>query len=141
MTDPASSPAIPEWARSISSELHERMGITVTEISADRVVGTMPVEGNRQPMGLLHGGASAVLVEGLASLGALAHGHGRGLAGVGVDLNLTHLRAARSGLVTGVATPLHLGGRVAIYEVELTDDSGRRTAVGRLTCQLVPVAD
>ncbi|TRY18904.1 hotdog fold thioesterase [Tessaracoccus rhinocerotis] len=129
--------AVPEWAEELSSELHDAMGIRITHLSADRVVGTMPVEGNRQPMGLLHGGASAVLVEGLASMGAVAHARTSGRAAVGVDLNITHIRSAQSGVVTGVATPVHLGSRIAVYEVEITDEQGRRTALGRITCQLV----
>lgn len=129
--------AIPDWAEGLSSELHERMGIRITHLAAERVVGTMPVEGNRQPMGLLHGGASAVLVEGLASMGAVAHARASGKSAVGVDLNITHIRSARDGVVTGVATPVHLGGRVAVYEVEISDGEGRRIALGRITCQLV----
>src|ERR1051326_563628 len=91
--------------------LAERMGIVITEAGADRVVGTMPVEGNTQPYGLLHGGASCVLAETLGSIGAALHAarvHG-GIA-VGIDINATHHRSARSGLVTGVAPPLQLGG-------------------------------
>lgn len=137
MTDAPAPDAIPEWALQLTSELHDRMGIEITALAADRVVGTLPVEGNRQPAGLLHGGATAVLVEGLASMGAVAHGRATGRMAVGVDLNVTHVRAVREGRVTGVATPLHLGSRVAVYEVEVTDPAGRRTAVGRLTCQLL----
>ncbi len=137
MSDDVPTPEVPDWARTISSELHDRMGIQVTTIGTELVVGTMPVEGNRQPLGLLHGGASAVLIEGLASLGATAHALATGRVAAGVDLNVTHLRAVREGLVTGTATPIHLGGRVAVYEVTLTDELGRRTAIGRLTCQLV----
>lgn len=113
------------------------MGIEVTRAGAELVVGTLPVEGNRQPMGLLHGGATAVLIEGLASLGATAHALETGRVAVGVDLNVTHLRAQSTGVLTGEATPVHLGGRVAVYEVRVTDDSGRPAAIGRLTCQLV----
>lgn len=137
MTSDSNHPDIPEWARGLSSELHERMGITITHLGADRVMGHMPVAGNRQPFGLLHGGASAVMIEGLASMGSAAHARALGRMPVGVDLNVTHIRAARDGTVRGLATPLHLGSRTAVWEVELTDDEGRRTAVGRLTCQLV----
>src|SRR5436853_5220562 len=94
--------------------LGSRMGITVIEATPERVVGTMPVEGNTQPYGLLHGGASCVLAETLGSVGATLHAartHG-GLA-LGIDLNATHHRSARSGLVTGVATAIHLGASVA----------------------------
>lgn len=87
-----------------AGHLGERMGVTITEASADRVVGTMPVEGNTQPYGLLHGGASAVLAETLGSVGTMLHGGATKIA-VGVDLNCTHHRGVRSGHVTGVATP------------------------------------
>lgn len=87
-----------------AGHLGERMDIRILEASADRVVATMPVEGNTQPYGLLHGGASAVLAETLGSIGAMMHG-GINKIAVGVDLNCTHHRGARSGIVTGVATP------------------------------------
>lgn len=87
-----------------AGHLGERMGVTIVEAAADRVVGTMPVEGNTQPYGLLHGGASAVLAETLGSIGSMLHGGANKIA-VGVDLNCTHHRGVRNGLVTGVATP------------------------------------
>jgi uncharacterized protein (TIGR00369 family) len=117
--------------------LAARMGITVIEAEPERVVGTMPVEGNTQPYGLLHGGASCVLAETLGSIGAALHAarvHG-GIA-VGIEINATHHRSARSGVVTGVATPLQLGGSVAAYEIVITDESGDRICTARLTCLL-----
>lgn len=128
---------LPDWLQNLDFPLDKKMGFEMHELTAEKVVGSLPVEGNTQPFGILHGGASAVLVETLASLGAIAHGYPRNKLAVGVDLNITHLRSARSGRVTGVASALHLGRRTAIYQVEITDDEGRRTAVGRLTCQLV----
>jgi uncharacterized protein (TIGR00369 family) len=120
-----------------SGALAEQMGIKITEASADRVVGTMPVSGNTQPYGLLHGGASCVLAETLGSIGAAMHALSAfdrpGLA-VGVDINATHHRAIRAGTVTGVATPLHRGGTVAAYEIVITDDVGNRICTARLTC-------
>ncbi|WP_030382376.1 MULTISPECIES: PaaI family thioesterase [unclassified Streptomyces] len=118
-----------------AGHLGTRMGVQITEASADRVVGTMPVEGNTQPYGLLHGGASAVLAETLGSVGAMLHGGSKKLA-VGVDLNCTHHRGARSGLVTGVATPLHRGRSTATYDVVISDEEGRRVCSARLTCML-----
>ncbi|GFJ90376.1 hypothetical protein Prum_040180 [Phytohabitans rumicis] len=117
--------------------LAQRMGITILEVSAERVVGTMPVEGNTQPLGLLHGGASGVLAETLASYGASMHGYtiGRPFA-VGVDLNATHHKGVRHGTVTGVATPAHRGGTVATYDVVITDEKGDRVCTARLTCLL-----
>jgi uncharacterized protein (TIGR00369 family) len=113
------------------------MGIVVTEASADRVVGTMPVEGNTQPYGILHGGASCVLAETLASVGSALHGHPDRLA-VGVDINATHHRAVSSGVVTGTATPLHLGRTVATWQIAVTDEAGRLVCTSRLTCALRP---
>jgi uncharacterized protein (TIGR00369 family) len=115
--------------------LAERMGIRLTEASPERVVGTMPVEGNTQPYGLLHGGASCVLAETLGSVGAALHAarvHD-GYA-VGVDINATHHKAARDGTVTGVATPLRLGSAIASYEIVVTDAAGERVCTARLTC-------
>jgi 1,4-dihydroxy-2-naphthoyl-CoA hydrolase len=116
-------------------QLVERMGIELTEADAQRVVGTMPVEGNRQPYGLLHGGASCVLAETLGSVGSALHA-GPGRIAVGVDINATHHRSALTGTVTGVATPVHLGRSAATYEVVVTDEAGRRVCSARLTCML-----
>ncbi|MFC9245353.1 PaaI family thioesterase [Streptomyces sp. NPDC057136] len=118
-----------------AGHLGERMGVTVVEASPDRVVGTMPVEGNTQPYGLLHGGASAVLAETLGSIGSMLHGGSSKLA-VGVDLNCTHHRGVRSGLVTGVATPVHRGRTTATYEIVITDEQDKRVCTARLTCLL-----
>ncbi len=113
--------------------LMQRMGIEVLEATPERLVATMPVEGNTQPYGLLHGGASVVLAETLGSIGAALHA-GLGKAVVGLDINATHHRAARSGLVTGVATPISLGRTLACYEVVVTDEQGRRICTSRITC-------
>ena len=113
--------------------LMHRMGIEVVEASPDRLVATMPVAGNTQPSGLLHGGASVVLAETLGSIGAALHA-GPGKAVVGLDINATHHRAARSGTVTGTATPLSLGRTLVSYEVVVTDEAGRRLCTSRITC-------
>ncbi len=116
--------------------LIEKMGIEVTEARADRVVGTMPAQGNTQPYGLLHGGASVVLAETLGSIAAMLHA-GEGRVAVGVDINATHHKAVRPpGVVTGVATPLRLGGAIACYEIVITDEAGDRVCTSRLTCAL-----
>lgn len=117
--------------------LNDRMGIELVEVSAERVVGTMPVEGNTQPYGLLHGGASVVLAETLGSMGSAAHAHPDRLP-VGVDINATHHRSATSGTVTGVATAVHLGRSMATYEVVISDEQGRRVCTSRITCALIP---
>jgi uncharacterized protein (TIGR00369 family) len=113
--------------------LVERMGIELLEASAERVVGTMPVEGNTQPYGLLHGGASCVLAETLGSLGAALHA-GPDRATMGIEIGATHHSGAREGKVTGVATLLHGGRTLATYEVVITDQHGRRVCTSRLTC-------
>ena len=118
------------------SSLHEKLGIEITRASSAEVVGSMPVTGNTQPAGLLHGGATAALIEGLASLAAWLHAHPERVA-VGVDLNVTHLRPVTSGKVTGRAVPVRLGNGTVVHTVDVHDDEGRLTATGRLTSQLV----
>ena len=115
--------------------LLERMGIELVEASAERVVGRMPVAGNTQPYGLLHGGASCVLAESLGSVGSAIHA-GEGRIAVGVDINATHHRAVTSGVVTGVATPVHRGRSSATYEIVISDEQDRRVCTARLTCML-----
>ncbi|MBY9073642.1 hotdog fold thioesterase [Nocardioides sp. WL0053] len=118
-------------------DLNEKMGVELLEVSAERVVGTMPVKGNTQPYGLLHGGASVVLAESLGSVGSAAHAYPDRIA-VGVDINATHHRSAREGVVTGVATPIHLGRTSACWEVVITDEDGKRVCTSRITCALLP---
>nr|WP_110239888.1 hotdog fold thioesterase [Nocardioides gilvus] len=117
--------------------LSDKMGIALLEVSAERVVASMPVEGNTQPYGLLHGGASVVLAESLGSIGAAVHGYPDRFP-VGVDINATHHRSASSGTVTGVATAIHLGRTSAAYEIVVSDESGRRVCTSRITCALLP---
>ena len=117
--------------------LLDRMRIELLEIGADQLVATMPVEGNTQPFGLLHGGASCVLAETLGSIGSTLWAKPDRYA-VGVDINATHHRAVRDGVVTGVATPVHRGRTVATYEVLISDDQDRRVCTARITCLLVP---
>jgi 1,4-dihydroxy-2-naphthoyl-CoA hydrolase len=117
--------------------LNEKLGVEILEFSAERVVATMPVEGNTQPYGLLHGGASIALAETLGSIGSAVHAHPDRLS-VGVDINATHHRSATSGIVTGTATAIHLGRTTASYEVVITDDRGKRVCTSRITCALLP---
>ncbi|WP_141704373.1 PaaI family thioesterase [Planobispora rosea] len=123
------------FGSSYRNTLVERMGIEITEASAERVVARMPVEGNTQPYGLLHGGASCVLAETIGSTGAALHA-GPGRIAVGIEINATHHRSATSGYVTGVATRLHGGRTIATYDIEITDEQGRRVCTSRLTCML-----
>lgn len=116
-------------------QLTERLGIKLTEWSPDRVVGTMPVAGNRQPYGLLHGGANAALAETVGSIAAALHA-GSDRVALGLELSCTHHRAATEGIVTAEATPLHRGRATATYEITITDEQGRRTCSAHLTCVL-----
>lgn len=116
--------------------LNVKMGVEITEASAERVVGTMPVEGNTQPYGLLHGGASVVLAESLGSIGSAIHA-GPDKIAVGVDINATHHRSATGGVVTGTATAIHLGRSSAAYEIVITDEQGRRVCTSRITCSIL----
>jgi 1,4-dihydroxy-2-naphthoyl-CoA hydrolase len=117
-------------------ELLDRLGIELLEVSADGAVGTMPVAGNTQPYGLLHGGASALLAETLGSVAAATHA-GPARNAVGIELNVTHHRSARDGVVTGTATALHLGRTTASYEIIVVDSESRRICTARLTCLLL----
>lgn len=140
MTDatlPAQSqPPTLDQLNAVRGALPERMGIEVLEATADRIVARMPVEGNTQPYGILHGGASVVLAETVGSIGSALHAHTLGKIAVGLDINATHHRAARTGWVTATAVPVTLGGSVACYEVTISDDEGRRTCTSRITCIL-----
>jgi len=118
-------------------ELDEKLGIRVLEQSAERVVTTMPVEGNTQSLGRLHGGASAALAEATGSWAGMIHASLKGKVCVGVDLNITHHRGAREGEITATATPLHAGSRIATYQVVITDSSGRLLATARITNMLM----
>lgn len=113
------------------------MGMTLLECTSDRVVIAMPVEGNTQPFGLLHGGANAVLIETAGSIGAALHA-GPDAMVVGLDINATHHRSASRGTVTAVAEPLSLGRTLTSYQVTIRDDEGRLVATGRLTCLIRP---
>jgi 1,4-dihydroxy-2-naphthoyl-CoA hydrolase len=120
--------------------LADRMGMTLVEARPGRVVATMPVEGNTQPYGLLNGGASAVMAETLGSVaGALHAGPDRYV--VGLDLNCTHHRAVREGMVTAVATPITEGRTVASYDIRVSDDEGRPVCTARLTCLIRSVGE
>lgn len=112
-----------------------RMGIELVVITAERAVGTMPVAGNTQPYGLLHGGASAALAETVGSFAAMKHA-GEGSIAVGVDLNITHHRSVRTGTVTATATALHRGRTTATYSISVTDDAQHVVATARLTCAI-----
>jgi uncharacterized protein (TIGR00369 family) len=119
-----------------SGLLDQKMGIEILEASPERLVGRMPVAGNTQPIGLLHGGANVVLAESLGSIGTQLHA-GPDRTIVGVDINATHHKSARSGYVTGVATALSLGKTMCSYQIEITNEDGQRTCTARITCLIL----
>ena len=121
------------WAaRRGMGALAEKMGMEFVEFSLERCVATLPVEGNTQPVGLMHGGAYVVLAESLGSMAANLHA-GPGRLAVGVDINATHTRSATAGTVTGVCTPIHLGRSMTVHEIAVSDDEGRRLSTIRIT--------
>jgi len=116
--------------------LDKKMGIEIIEASPERLVATMPVEGNTQPIGLLHGGANVVLAESVGSIGTQLHA-GADRKIVGVDINATHHKSATSGTVTAVATAISLGKTLCSYNVEVKNDKGERTCTARITCLIL----
>lgn len=118
--------------RTSGGELPVKMGIDFLELSAERSIARMPVEGNTQVVGLLHGGAHVVLGESLGSISAAIHaGHGR--MAVGIEINATHSRSITEGWVTGTCTALSLGSTLATHEIVVTDEEGRRLSTIRMT--------
>ena len=113
-------------------ELADKMGIKIVELSAERAVGTMPVSGNMQPFGGLHGGAHVVLGESLGSMAANVWAYPDRVA-VGIEVNASHSRSATSGIVTGTCTALNLGKSLTVHEIVITDEQGRRLSTVRST--------
>lgn len=133
---PLTSDALAQLNARGRGALDQKMGIEILEASPQRLVGRMPVDGNTQPFGLLHGGANVVLAESLGSIGTHLHA-GLHRRIVGVDINATHHRSAKSGYVTAVAEAISLGRTLASYNISITDDQGRRTCTARITCLIL----
>ena len=113
-------------------DLAEKMGIELLELSSERAVATMPVQGNTQPLGVLHGGAHVVLAESLGSMAANVHAHPWGYA-VGIELNASHHSSITEGLVTGTCTAIKLGRNLTTHEIKMTDESGKLLSTVRIT--------
>lgn len=115
----------------------EPLGLLFTEIGPDYVMGTMPVDKRtHQPMGILHGGASVVLAESLGSFAAHM-ATSENMACVGLDINANHIRSVRSGLVTGIARPIHIGRRTHVWEIHITDEADKLVCLSRLTMAVI----
>jgi 1,4-dihydroxy-2-naphthoyl-CoA hydrolase len=116
------------------------LGIQFTEIGDNYLKGTMPVDDRtRQPYGILHGGASVVLTETLGSVASNMVLDTNFKMGVGLEVNANHLRPVKSGLVTGICTPIHIGGKTHVWDIKLYNDKGKITCISRLTIAVVPV--
>ena len=119
--------------------LTDALGITIVELTSERVVATMPVDNRtRQPYGILHGGASVALAETVASLGATMNVDRATTVAVGLEINANHIRAKRDGMVTGTATPIHRGRSTQVWDVRIVDEQGRLVCVSRCTLAVVP---
>ena len=119
--------------------LHDAMKIEILEAdSPQRLVGRMPVEGNTQPFGLLHGGASVALAETVASAGAWMNVDQENERVVGLEINANHLRGKRDGTLTAIATPVHVGRRTQVWEVKIAGDDGKLVCVSRCTLAVIP---
>ena len=125
-------PELQERFSTGGGELTRKMGIELLEISAERTVGRMPVEGNRQVVGILHGGAHVVLGETLGSVAAAVHA-GAGRYAVGIDINATHTKSIADGWVTGTCTAISLGKTICVHEIVVTNEAGVRLSTVRIT--------
>ena len=121
----------------VLGELDRKMGVEVLEQSPEKVVATMPVEGNTQSFGILHGGAMVCLAEAVGSWAAVIHASTQGKVAVGVDINATHHSSGCAGLVTATATAIKLGRTLCSHEVVITDEAGKRLCTARITNALV----
>ena len=137
-TEPVSGPPAHLMKRfRPDGQMDDKLGLVIRDWNPQRLVGTMPVEGNIQPMGLLHGGASAAMAETLGSMGAAVHSP-EGTYSVGIQLQATHHRSARKGMVTGVATPLHIGRSLKTFQIVITDEDDKRVCTAQLTAMTLP---
>lgn len=121
----------------VTDLLRSKLGIEIISASGEEVIARMPVYGNRQPAGLLAGGASIALAESLASQAAALHAAEAGRIAVGVEVNATHHRSVREGWVQARCSALHLGSRIASYEVIVEDERGVRLSTARVTCSII----
>ena len=123
----------------MTQTLARTLGIEITELTKDRVVATMPVDDRtRQPFGILHGGASVALAETVASLAGAANVDLDAANVVGIEINANHVRSKTAGVVTGTATPVHVGRSTQVWQVRIVDEQDRLICVSRCTLAVVP---
>ena len=128
------------WYHSLATTgMATAIGIEILELTPERVTATMPVdERTRQPFGILHGGASMALAETVASIGATACIDRERFVAVGQEINGNHIRSKSDGIVTAVATPIHVGGRSHVWSIRITDEQGALICIARCTMAIVP---
>ena len=132
-------PLLADLRAMASRGLADALGIEVVELTAQRVVATMPVdERTRQPFGILHGGASVALAETVASLGATANIDREEFVAVGLEINANHLRAKPDGMLTATATPIHIGRTTHVWDIRIVDEADRPVCVSRCTMAIRP---
>ena len=114
------------------------LGIEMVEVTNDRVTATMPVHAaTHQPFGLLHGGASVVLAETIASVGTWMQINQEEEIAVGLEINANHIRGKREGIVTGIGTPLHKGRTTMVWDIKIVDEEERLISVSRCTVAIM----
>ena len=129
---------IDELNRRGENTLAEFLGISFTSISPDSMTATMPANARtKQPIGIVHGGANVVLAETIASTAANAVIDIEKFYCVGLEINANHIRAVRSGLITGIARPIHLGRSTQVWTIDLYNDEGQQTCVSRMTASVI----
>ncbi len=139
MTTSDSIPFLAQLQKLDDRGLADTLGIDVLELTPSRVVATMPVnDRTRQPVGILHGGASVALAETVASLGAAANLDRGKFVAIGLEINANHLRAKSDGIVTATATPIFVGRTTHVWDVRINDEEGRPVCVSRCTVVVRP---
>ena len=132
-------PSLPSIRDHATRGLAEALGIEIVELTAERVVATMPVDvRTQQPYGLLHGGASVALAETVASLAAIMNVDQQRFRPVGLEINANHIRAKTEGTVRGTATPIHIGRTTHVWNIEIVDEQERLVCMSRCTLAIIP---
>ena len=135
----ADAAAIMAWMEGLGQTMMSTLGMTIQEYTPERVVGTMPITpAVHQPMGILHGGASAAFAETLASFGSMLHVDLETSVPVGIEINANHIRSRSEGNLIGEAIPLHIGRTTQIWDIKLRDEGGALVCVSRCTIAVRP---
>jgi 1,4-dihydroxy-2-naphthoyl-CoA hydrolase len=133
-------PSLPSIREHATRGLADALGIDIVELTAERVVATMPVDHRtQQPYGLLHGGASVALAETVASLASIMNVDQQRFRPVGLEINANHIRAKTEGTVRGTATPIHVGRSTHVWSIEIVDEQGRLVCISRCTLAIIPI--